>query len=297
MTDSRFGALGDARRAVRSYIHEFLATSVTSVDAEPVMQLEVHFARFLQQRGIEPNLASELSAEQYSLVERKVEAHVARWSDHGLTPPFGFHVESDKTIVTWKHHRFEELTGHTPPPPAHFQVEGWISGKLNRDFLLPCACYLRSLDCDPIYITDGTKDEGIDLIGLIRSGPLRSTVLYVQAKSQFRISGDELLREFGKFNSLPQTDKHMMYLSALGLSRLKDGASFTYLCLVNGDFEFAAETYARQSGALLRSRRQVADQLARSYEPARLEQLSQQVSIPAGADLTRNLAPLLCPTT
>ena len=295
MTDPRFGALVDAKRAVRSYVQDRVSVLVASVNADTVFQLEVDFARYLRDQGVEENLASELSTEQYPLVERKVADHVARWSAHGLSPPLGFHVEHEKTIVTWKHDRFEELTGHVPLPARHFEIEGWVSGATNRDFLLPCACFLRSLGCDPIYITDGARDEGIDLIGLIRAGPLRSTVLYVQAKSQPRISGDDLLREYAKFSALPQTDKHLKYLEALGVPRLKDGACFVYLCLVNGDFDFAAENHGRNLGALLRSRRQITDQLSRHYTPERLQQLGGDVSIPAGADLLRNLGPLLTP--
>lgn len=295
MTDARFGTLGDAKRAVRSYVQDRVAITSVSVDAETVLHLEVDFARFLSEKGIEENLASELSAEQSSFVRRKVEDHVARWADQGLSPPLGFHIDQEQTIVTWKHERFEELTGYVAPPSRHFEAEAWISDFSNRDFLLPCACYLRSLGCDPIYITDGARDEGIDIIGLIKAGPLRSTVLYVQAKSQARISGEDLLREFAKFRALPQTEKHLLYLNVLGVPRLRDGASFVYLCLVNGDFDFAAETNGRNLGALLRSRRQMADQLARHYSYERLAELAGQITIPAGADLTANLAPRLQP--
>lgn len=295
MSDARYGALGGAKRAVGAYIREHLAVSVGSLDAEPVVQLEVDFARFLRTRGIEENLASELSAEQYALVERKVSDFVARWFAHGLTPPLGFQVDSEKTVITWRHERYEELTGHVSIPEMHFRASGWIAEHTNRAFLLPCACYLRSLGCDPIYITDGARDEGIDLVGLVRLGPLRSMVLYVQAKSQAWMSGDELLREFSKFSGLPQTDKHLRYLDAVGVSRLKDGASFVYLCLVNGDFEYAAETHGRNLGALLRSPRQLADQLSQHYSYERLDELGRSIVIPASADLTRNLAPLLTP--
>ncbi|MBW6528978.1 restriction endonuclease [Sphingomonas sp. RHCKR7] len=295
MTDMRFGALGDARRAVRSFVQDRLALIVTAVDGERVVDLEVSFTRFLADHGIEENLASELSTEQYPAVRHKVADHIVRWSDQGLSPPFGFHVEQEGKVVTWRHDRFEELTGHPAPTTSQFEVQAWVAALLNRDFLLPCACYLRALGCDPVLITDGSRDEGIDLIGLLKSGPLRSTVVYVQAKSQARLSGDELLREFGKFAGLPQTEKHRQYLEALGFSRLRDGASALYLCMVNGDFEFAAENHARNVGALLRSRRQMADQLARVYSRQRLDELRAAVAIPPGADLGRNLAPLLHP--
>ena len=295
MADVRFGALLDAKRAVRTYVQESLSIAVTAVDGDRVLNLEVGFSRFLQERGIGENVASELAAEQYELVRRKVERHFGVWGDHGLAPPAGFHVEQERTLVTWRHDRFEELTGLAPPRPELFATQQWVAKLLNRQFLLPCACYLRSLGCDPIYITDGTRDEGIDLVGLVRTGPFRSSILYVQAKSQGRISGDELLKEFGKFRALPQTVRHRQYLDALGASRLKDGASFVYLCLVNGEFDFAAEEQGRNLGALLRSRRQIADQLSKTYTAARLEEIEAAVTIPDGPDLQRNLAPALTP--
>lgn len=293
MPDRRFGSLGDAKTAVRSYVQDRLAAAVTAVDSETVLQLDVDFARFLHDRGIDQNLASELAAAQYGLLERKVTEHVAKWADYGLSPPVGFHIDRERTLVTWRHERFEELTGFVPLPARHFEISEWVSGHSGRPFLLPCACYLTSLGCDPIFITDGSGDEGIDLIGLIRTGPLRSTAIYVQAKSQGRISGDELLREFGKFSALPQTGLHMRYLEALGVPQRRDGANYVYFCLVNGEFEFAAETHGRNLGALLRSRRHIADQLAQTYTRDRLNALAGEIEIPKGADLTRNLAALL----
>lgn len=295
MADARFGGLVDAKRAVRTYVQESLSVAVTAVDGERVMNLEVGFSRFLQERGIGENVASELAAEQYELVRRKVERHIGVWTDHGLASPAGFHVEQERTLVTWRHERFEELTGQVRPRSELFDTQQSVARLLNRHFLLPCACYLHSLGCDPIYVTDGTRDEGIDLVGLVRTGPFRSSILYVQAKSQGRISGDELLKEFGKFKALPQTSRHLQYLDALGASRLKDGAGFLYLCLVNGEFDFAAEEQGRNLGALLRSRRQIADQLSRTYTSARLAEIEAAVVIPDGPDLQRNLAPALAP--
>jgi hypothetical protein len=78
MPDTRFGVLVDANRAVKTYVREHLAVAVLAPDAEPALQLEVHFSRFLRDRGVEEDLASELSAEQYELVRRKVDDHVAR---------------------------------------------------------------------------------------------------------------------------------------------------------------------------------------------------------------------------
>ena len=295
MADARFGVLGDAKKAVRGYVQSSLSVATAAVSGENVLNLEVDFARFLSGSGIDANLASELAAEQYVALQHKVEKHIETWKDEGLLTPMGFHVDQDRTLVMWRHELFEELTGLTPPPRELFAVQEWVSGLVHRDFLLPCACYLRSIGCDRIYVTDGTRDEGIDLIGLIREGPFRSTAVYVQAKSQGRISGDELLKEFAKYRALPQTPKHMQYLDALGASRLQDGMSFVYLCLVNGEFDHGAVENGRCLGALLRSRRQIADQLSRRYSRERLDALKSAIIIPDGPDLQRDLAPHLDP--
>ena len=295
MGDTRFGVLGDAKRAVRSYVQSSLSATTTAVAGDNVLNLEVDFARFLQGKGINRDLASELAAEQYLALQFSVEKHIETWNDQGVLAPIGFHVDKARTLVMWRHERFEELTGLTPPARELFAAQEWVAGLVHRDFLLPCACYLRSIGCDRIYVTDGTKDEGIDLIGLIMDGPFRSTAVYVQAKSQGRISGDELLQEFAKFRALPQTVKHLHYLDALGASRLKDGMSFVYLVLANGDFDHAAVENGRCLGALLRSRRQIADQLSRTYSRERLDTLMVGVTIPDGPDLQRDLAPHLNP--
>jgi hypothetical protein len=143
-------------------------------------------------------------------------------------------------------------------------------------------------------VTDGPRDEGIDCIGLVDQGGLRSTAIFIQAQSRGDLlGGDMLLQEYSKYAALPRTDKYMHYLNALGVPRRLDGAGFLYAVLANSDFKFAAQQYAARLGVLLRSRRQVAQILSSRTALATLERLEANVRIPETGDLTTNFAPQL----
>jgi hypothetical protein len=295
MTEGRFGALGDASGAVRAFILERLEPAVIRTQAARVINIELEFTEFLAERGVDRLVATETSVDQRLLVRRKVQEQIERWTSQGVSAPAGFSMDNEGLLVTWRHGSYEQLTGLEPPPAGMFEIQEWLAGQTNRSFLLPCACYLASIGCDPIYVTDGSRDEGIDCIGMLRSGPLRSTALFVQAKSQSVLKGSELLQEFGKFSALPRTAKYLQYLEALGVPRSTDGTAFVYLLIVNGDFHYSAVQQARNAGALIRSRRQLAQQLSRHYDASRLEELKSGVELPSGADLVNNLGPILIP--
>ena len=293
MPDSRYGPLVDAATAVRTFAWEHLELEIVRTDVEKVINVDVAFAAFLRRRGVSTLLADDLAAEQRPLVRRKVVEQIGRWRNQGIDAPIGFSEDRDDVLLTWRHDRFQELTGHSPPRAELFAVAAWLATQTNRAFLLPCACFLKTLGCDPILVTDGTRDEGIDCLGLVRGGPLRSMALFVQAKSQKHFSGDELLQEYGKFAGLPQTPKYLRYLEALGTDKSHDGAAFVYTVLANSDFRHAAQQNARNVGALIRSRRQLAQQLSLHYTLERLVELQTTIRIPSTADLDLNLSPLL----
>jgi hypothetical protein len=296
MPNARFGDLGSANVAVGRFVVGELEAAVLRVDCPASINIDVAFARFLQAHGVSGLTAEEVAADQRDLVRRRLTAQIDRWTGQGVPTPVNFIVESEEIVISWRHERFAELTGGEPPEPNFVLVYDWIGAQTNRAFLLPCICFLKLLRCDPIFVTDGARDEGVDCIGLIASGGLRSTAIFVQAKSQSDwFARDPLLQEYAKYAALPRTHRYMSYLDALGVSQRHDGSGFLYAVMTSSDFQFAARQSASKLGVLLRSRRQLAQFLATRYSAADLERIRTEVAIPATGDLTVNLALRLSP--
>ena len=58
-----------------------------------------------------------------------------------------------------------------------------------------------------IFICDSRGDEGVDLLGLLQDGGLRSLIAVVQAKTSSEPIGRGLvLSEYGKYMMLPHTE-------------------------------------------------------------------------------------------
>lgn len=294
MPSLRFGALGDADKAVQRFVLESLETTVLRQDTPQTINIDLAFSQFLVAHGVEGLIAAEVAEEQRPFVRRKVKEYIGRWSGQGVLTPVNFIVESDEVVVSWRHDRFAALTGADAPGQEFVAIFEWLKEQTNRDFLLPCLCFLKLLGCDPIFVTDGARDEGVDCIGLIASGGLRSTAIFIQARSRNElISGDPLLQEYAKYAALPRTQKYMQYLDALGIPKRQDGASFLYAVLTNSDFKYAAQQNAARLGVLLRSRRQIAQSLSLHVERSTLERLKRELRLPTGGDLTTNFAPVL----
>lgn len=287
----------DIKSAIRGYVIERLEWVTVGAACPPLINVSDHFVTFLIERSVEETEAVDIASNQALLLMDEVERQIQRWKYQGVAPPFDRIPDQDGTLVTWRHARYEIHTGTSAPDQNVFDIYAWLGTLQEREFHLPCLCYLRILGCDPIYLTDGGRDEGIDYIGLIKTGPLRSTAVFVQAKSSLAAFGTaEVLQEYAKYAGLPRTEKYMQYLNALGIPKSTSGAAYVYVIISNGDIKYGASTSAPKVGALLRSRRQVADVLAEQYSLADLMSLSARIKIPSHPDLTNNLAPLLTAT-
>jgi hypothetical protein len=294
MANERFGALGDVARAVQRFVIEGLEAEALRLESPRTINIDLAFADFLRQHGVNSLVAEDVVVEQRVLVRRRVTEQIERWRGQGVLSPLGLTVESDEIIVTWRHARFAELTGSDGPAEPFVRIYEWLGNQNNRGFLLPCMAFLKILGCDPIFVTDGARDEGIDCIGLIASGGLKSTAIFIQARSKADLFvSDHLLQEYAKYCALPRTSKYLTYLEALGLLKMQDGMGYLYAVLTNSDFKFSAQQYAARLGVLLRSRRQLAQFLATGLSLETLERWKAQIAIPPGADLTTNVAPLM----
>jgi hypothetical protein len=197
-------------------------------------------------------------------------------------------------LAGWVHDRHLDLTGYPPVSEEFIEIYHWLSSLNEREFLLPVVCFLKLVGCDAIFVTDGTGDEGIDCLGRIGVGPLRSIVLFVQAKSKIdHVPRDLVLQEYGKYAALPRTPKFHSYLEALGVERSMDGAAFNYVIIASNEFQASAQQVSARLGVLLRSRRQLAYFLSQQTSLANLKALHARSLIPPRPDLSTNLAPLI----
>lgn len=284
----------DFKGVMRGYVLERLETIIIESNCPSRIKISEHFIAFLVARDVEETVAIDIAASQVRLLTDEIDRQITRWAKQGVTPPFSRISDDDDALVTWKHKKFEEYAGGAPLDKNFFEIYSWLGGLKEKEFHLPCLCYLKSMGCDPIYFTDGNRDEGIDYIGLIASGPMHSTAIFVQSKSSPSSFGsNEVLQEHAKYSGLPRTEKYMQYLNALGVSKSCTGAAYVYLIISNGDVKHGAVSFSYKVGALLRSRRQLALALASQYSYSQLLHLAETVSVPNFPDLSRNLASLL----
>ncbi len=284
----------DFKEVVRGYVLERLETITIELDCPPRIKISEHFIAFLIGHSVDETVAVDIAARQERLLIDEIDKQINRWVQQGVTPPFSRISDDNDALVTWQHKKFEEYTGEPPLDKNFFEIYSWLGRLKEKDFHLPCLCYLKSLGCNPIYFTDGKGDEGIDYIGMIASGPMRSTAIFVQAKSSPNSFGtSEVLQEYAKYSGLPRTEKYIQYLNALGVSKSNAGAAYVYIIVSNGDIKHGAVSFSYKVGALLRSRRQLALALASKYSYSQLLQLAEAVPVPDFPDLTRNLSSLL----
>lgn len=168
-----------------------------------------------------------------------------------------------------------------------------MGGLSSRGFLFPCIAVLKALGAEKIFITDGPRDQGIDIIARLEGGPLQSVALFVQVKTtKSVISRDTLLMEYAKYLALPHTKKYQLYRKALGLDSSVDGAAYCYMVMTNQGFARSSREIAAHLGILLRSRIQIAYWLVQKTTLDSLRAIESELGTDLPADLGRNLAPL-----
>lgn len=286
----------DLKAGFRHYVSISLELTIMAPSCPPRIKLSSHFVEFLVGLKVDRAQAIDTATYQKRLLLDEVDRHIGRWRAQGVTPPFDRSTddEEDDSLITWAHSGYERHTGEAPLGPEFFKIYHWLGSLKEKEFHLPCLCYLSVLKCDPIFLTDGARDEGIDYIGLISSGPMRSTAVFVQAKSGVGAFGSaDVQQESAKYQGMVRTDMYMHYLNALGVPSSTAGAAFVYAIISNGDIKHGAASSSYRVGALLRSRRQLALTLSTEYTFDDLVRLATSVTLPAHPDLSRNLASLL----
>ena len=256
-----YGDFRSAKDAINRFVYDDLIENTLCGSAPETFNLQNRFSDFLVSGSFNKLRADEEAEKQASLIQGRLNEALDSWRALGLPSPLGY-ADSDDVLLTWRHSSYADITGYTPLSSAFVDVYDWLTNLNARDFLLPCAAFFKLIGCDPIFITDGSRDEGIDCIGRIADGPSRSILVFAQCKTKEKdrkVFGKEtLFQEYGKYASLPKTDKYREYLRALKFEEIRDGTGSLYFMMSNGEFASEAQTVARNIGMILRSARQLA---------------------------------------
>lgn len=288
-----YGSFRSVKEAVNRFVFDELITRALSQDPPQTFNLEQQFASFLIAGSFNRLRAEEEAEKQTSLIRRRLDDVLSEWRLQGVPTPIEY-AENEEVLLTWKHIHYQATTGYPALSKDFIEIYEWLSELQSREFLLVCVTFLKLLNCDPIFVTDGPRDEGIDCIGKIADGPLRSVAIFVQSKTRENdlamFGRDILYQEYGKYATLPKTDKYREYLKALRFEDIRDGSGALYLVLSNGEFKREAQDVAKHLGILLRSKRQLAFFLSHNAAAKELRALQVEQIIPNGPDLGTNLA-------
>ena len=245
---------------ITGYVYGTLMPTILSRTAPSVINMLDQFSGYLVTKRGSALTARENAERWFPGVRSEVIKELGTWDKRGIPRPASI-MEDDRTLVTWRHRNYEGLSGYVSLGDNFFEILEWIRGLNSREFLIPNVIFLAHLGAERIFVTEGKGDEGVDVIGTIESGPLKSTGVFVQAKTSSRASGvgrDTVLLEYAKYVSLPHTDKFRQYMRALEIEATLDGSASIYAITANNRFSPGARNVAARLGILLRSDLQVA---------------------------------------
>lgn len=285
------GCFTSLERAIRRFVHVEIEERSFSLASPASIEIERAFVAFLTGNGVVEVKANEIFDVHRQQIMFGLEASMSGWSDLDIGRPIAFLPDDESRLVCWRNPAFDELSGFEPISEEVVMAHEWMRSNAAPAFLLPALCYLRAIGCDRIFLTDGSRDEGIDCIGRIGSGGLRSAVVFVQAKSSTDfVSADQFSTMHSRYVGLQSTAMFRDYLAALEVPASLDGSARLFAVVTQGRFKKGAQELGWKTGSLLRSGRMLAGVLGAYYSNGRLDQITAQTTLPSGPDLSRNLA-------
>jgi hypothetical protein len=279
--------------SIAKIVREVAATLADATVNREIVNLQRLLRERLQQEGFSPLRATELAEDWLQRLEQELEQKLREWDLLGIPRPL-VQASSASTFLTFLHRNYQSVVGMQGISTEFPQVYDFVASLTPREFLLVPACLLQLADCNPIIITDGSGDGGVDCMGQVTAGSIRSLCIFVQARtSSTDITKEAVQLEYAKFRDLQRTGQFTEYLAALGKGNSADGRAACYAMMGSAEFKEPAREYARREGILLRSRRQIAFWLSQSFTLDSLLQLREELGATLGRDLSRNLAPLI----
>ena len=266
-------------REISSYLYDFLFLEILNQKCPRTLNIQRTFRDHIARKESLKDSADELSERWHQNLLYRIEQNLSEaWDGLGVPRPIALLDNDNTTLVTWSHPKYSTLTGLGPLPEEFIAIVNWLKNLNAQEFLIPCSCLLSLIGAEHIYITEGTGDGGIDCIGKIENGPLRSLCLFVQAKtSSSRVKRETLLTEYGKFKTLPSLDPYQRYLEKLEIQNSFDGMGISFLIVSNNEFFPGARSAASTLGIILRSRKQLAYWLSTKASLAELQKLLKEL--------------------
>ena len=273
------------------FIADVLLPTVLSPEHRAAFNLRIEFRKFLQTRDFPRERASEVAEEELIRLVRAIETRMREWDEQGVPRPLHA-TDQEAVFVTWAHGSFVRYAGHMTIDRNYCEILQYVRTAGPKRFVILSALWLRCLGCRRILVSDGPHDGGVDVLGVIGSGGLRSLAVFVQSKtSSSKVNRDTIAKEHSTFSALavPTNHRFAAYRKALNIETHEDGTATVYLVLSNNSFDGGARKMARTLGLLLRSPQQIAQLLSRRYSLRRIEEIVEVVAPSVRADLTRNL--------
>lgn len=247
----------------------------------------------LQKAG-NPLLKSTELAEQWRprLME-EIEERLEEWDQLGVPRPL-IPSAAPSTLLTFRHLNYQVAIESSGLTKDFAEAVNFLYSLTPREFLLVPACLLQIAGCDPIIITEGPNDGGVDCVGQVKLGPIRSLCIFAQSKtSQSTIKIDTVRLDYDKFRTLQKAVLFADYLAAIGNDISADGRAVCYAFFGGAEFSNSARNYARQEAILLRSPRQAAFLLNQAFGLASIQRLRDDIGNTLVRDLSRNIAPVI----
>ena len=281
-------------RASWAFLNSKLVPSVVSPYAPSTLNLFDAFVSHLKEDvGWGPIRAADFVEEHFVQLCEVIETHFCDWDAQGIPRPIA-QTDQDHVFVAWPHDQFRRFSGLQEIIDGNFcEVFDFVKGVDGRAFLVICALWLKGMDFREIYICDGRGDEGVDLLGMLNQGGLRSLIAVIQAKTSNRtVTRGTVVSEYGKYKSLIHTPKYMEYRRALGIDGSIQGGTWAYVIMANQSFNETARVAARNLGVLLRSVHQISFDISKKYTKSQIAaEVDRIVNLEEGApkaDLTVN---------
>ena len=280
------------RNTINDFVFDFVSSMVVSAAPPELVNVRRLFQEYVGRvLGFSEARAAEIADEQLDHVLRRLEEYLVAWDKQGVPRPL-VNGDRDHVYLVWKHKSFASYSGLRESLDANYcELFDYVAKIDPKGFLLICALWLKVSGFKRILICDGKGDEGVDLLGVMGEGGLRSLVTVVQAKtSREPITRGVVLAEFGKYRMLPHTDKFLQYRRALGVDGHEDGVSWTFVIVANQPFKWSAKEASSRLGVLLRSIHQIVFAIGKHYEKTWVEKEVRRLGEGLVPSLTRDYA-------
>jgi hypothetical protein len=234
-------------------------------------------------------LASEELAEEWApRFSEQLDNHLRElWQSEGVEPPLEPSERAPHMFIGPKHPSFSGSFDQNC-----FDILEVISECDDQELNFIAACALAALSADKIYVVDGSRDAGVDVLGCWTMRDVGGLCICVQSKAwSGGLAGQHIEDIFNKFFTGSWKPVWDTYRSNLGASALP-GLGRLLVVVSRDGFSQTAFDVARSTGVLCWGPRRLALTLASRFSASTLTTaLASLCALPR--DPSRNLANLL----